>query len=133
MKSAQEALAKWQEQWRKALSGLGLKDEVSTLEAIDLIETLQNCFDKLKEADDLKKRIDGIDRDAAELEEEVKALLEKVAPDMLALPLDQAILQLRTMLSQAQKDGTLYDKLSEELGLATGRSLCGPKNLAKRK
>lgn len=117
LKVAQEALAKWQEQWRKALFGLGLKDEVSTLEAIDLIETLQNCFDKLKEADELKKRIDGIDRDAAELEKEVKALLEKVAPDMVALPLDQAILQLRTMLSQAQKDGALYDKLSEELDL----------------
>ena len=115
IKVAQDALTKWQEQWRKALLGLGLKDEVSTLEAIDLIETLQSCFDNLKEADDLKKRIDGIDRDAAELEKEVKALLEKVAPDMVALPLDQAILQLRTMLSQAQKDGTLYDKLSEEL------------------
>lgn len=115
IKVAQEALTKWQEQWRKALLGLGLKDVVSTLEAIDLIETLQSCFDNLKEADDLKKRIDGIDRDAAELEKEVKALLEKVVPNMLALPLDQTILQLRTMLSQAQKDDTLYDKLSEEL------------------
>ena len=115
LKTAQEALSRWQEQWRKALLGLGLKDEVSTLEAIDLIETLQSCFGKLKEADDLKKRIDGIDRDAAKLEKEVKALLEKVAPDMLAFPLDQVILQLRTMLNQAQKDGTLYDKLSEEL------------------
>jgi uncharacterized protein YhaN len=115
LKAAQEALAKWQEQWRKALLGLGVKDEVSTLEAIDLVETLQSCFDKLKEADDLKKRIDGIDRDAAELEKEVKALLEKVAPDMLALPLGQEILQLRTMLSQAQKDGILYDELSKEL------------------
>ncbi|MEA3414776.1 MAG: AAA family ATPase [Thermodesulfobacteriota bacterium] len=115
LKAAQEALAKWQEQWQKALFGLGLKDEVSTLEAIDIIETLQSCFDKLKEADDLKKRIDGIDRDAAELEKEVNVLLEKVAPAMLGLSLDQAILQLRTMLSQAQKDGALYEKLSEEL------------------
>ncbi len=117
LKTAQEALAKWQEQWQKALLGLGLKDEVSTLEAIDLIEILQNCFEKLKEADDLKSRIDGIDRDAAELEKEIKTLIEKVAPNMSSLPLDQAILQLRTMLSQAQKDGTLYDKLSEELEL----------------
>ena len=133
LKAAQEALAKWQEQWRKALLGLGLKDEVSTLEAIDLIETLQSCFDKLKEADDLKKRIDGIDRDAAELEKEVKALLEKVAPDMLALPLDQAILQLRTMLSQAQKDGTLYDKLSEELDSLQEEVSDGRENVAKCK
>ena len=115
LKAAQEALAHWLEQWRNALLVLGLKNEVSTLEAIDLIETLQSCFDKLKEADDLQKRIDGIDRDADEIEKEVRALVDKVAPDMLALPVDKAILQLRTMLSQAQKDGTLYNELSKDL------------------
>lgn len=115
LKDAQEALTNWQEQWQKAFLDLGLKGEVSTLEAIDLIEALQNCFDKLKEADDLKKRIDGIGSDAAVLKAAVKALLEKVAPDMVDLPLDQAILKLRTMLNQAQKDSTVYDKLSEEI------------------
>ncbi len=129
LESAQEALSKWQQQWQKALFGLGLKDEVSTLEAIDLIEILKSCFDKLKEVDDLKKRIDGIDRDAAELEKEVNALLENVAPDMLALPLDQAILQLRIMLSEAQKDGALYDKLSEELDSLQEEVSAAKKNL----
>jgi len=33
------------------------------------------------------------------------------------LPLEQAILQLRTMLNQAQNDSTLYNKLSEEYDL----------------
>lgn len=112
--TAQEALASWQEEWRKALSVLGLKNELSTLEAADCFDALQSCFDKLKEADDLQKRINGIDRDAEKLEMEVRALLEKVAPDMLPLPVVQAILQLRTMLGQAQKDGALLDKLSEE-------------------
>ena len=115
LKAAEEALAQWQDMWQKALAGLGLKDEVSTFEAIDFIEVLQNCFDKVKGADDLKSRIDGIDRGAAELEQEVRALVEQVAPDMLALPVDQGILQLRTRLNQAQKDSTLHAKISEEL------------------
>jgi uncharacterized protein YhaN len=115
LKAAREALAKWQEAWTKALMGLGLKDEVTPLHALDLIEILQNCFDKLKGAEDLKKRIAGIDRDAAQLEKELTVLLGKVAPGLLSLPLDQAILQLRTLLSQAQKDATLHGKLSEEL------------------
>ena len=115
LKSAQEDLIKWQEQWQKALLGLGLKEEVAPFEAIDLMETLKSCYEKLEKADDLKKRIAGIDRDAAELEKAVTALLEEVVPDLLGLPLDQAILQLRTRLSQAQKDGALYDKLFEEL------------------
>lgn len=114
-KEAQETLVAWQEQWEQAISGLGLKGEISTLEAMDYLETLQTCLNKVKEAGDLQKRIDGIDRDAGNLEKEVKALLQNSAPDMMALPLDQAILQLRALLSQAQKDNTLYDQLTEEL------------------
>jgi uncharacterized protein YhaN len=113
--AAQEALSDWQAQWRKATSGLGVDDRISTVEAIDIIETLQRCFDTLKEADDLQKRIDGIDRDAADLEAQVKALAETVAPDLPAVPLDQTIRQLRSRLSQAQKDSALHKDLSEEI------------------
>jgi uncharacterized protein YhaN len=129
LNTAREARADWQAQWQKALVVLGLKDEVSPLEALDLIDTLQSCFDKLKAADDLKKRIDGIDRDAADLETSVKALLETVAPDLMALPLDQAILQLRTLLNQAQKDATVYNKLSEELDTLQEEVAGATKNL----
>ncbi len=38
-----------------------------------------------------------------------------MAPDYLTLPPDQAILQIRTLLSQSQKESTLYDKLCEEI------------------
>ena len=112
--SCREDLVKWQEQWEEALDTLGLTSVVTVPEALDLIEILQNCFDRVKETDDLRKRIDGIDRDAAELTEDVNHLLHKVAPNKLKLPLDQAILQLRTMLSHAQKGSALSDKLSEE-------------------
>lgn len=113
-KVAQEALNEWQEQWKKALSGLGLKDEISPPEAPDMIDILQDCFNKLKEANDFKKRIDGIDRDAEELEKEVNALLEKVDSDIGDIALEQTVLRLRTKLSQAQKDKTLYEQYAEE-------------------
>ena len=129
LKTAQEALAKWQADWQKALSGLGLTEEVSTLEVIDIIDALQSCFDKLKEADDLQKRINGIDRDAGELEKEVRSLVGKVAPDMLALPVEQAILQLRTTHNQAQKDSTRYDELSEEYDLLQAEVSTAEKSL----
>ncbi|MDY6823674.1 MAG: AAA family ATPase [Thermodesulfobacteriota bacterium] len=114
-KVAQEDLNQWQGQWEKALSGLGLADEISPTEAPGMIDTLQDCFNKLKDADDLKKRIDGIDRDAAELEKAVKTLIEEADPDMGEINLEQAVLQLRTRLSQAQKDKTLYEQYAEEV------------------
>lgn len=113
--TAQQSLAKWQEQWIPAISGLGLTGAIATAEANELIDIVQACFDRVKEAADLKKRIEGIDRDALNLENDVQALRKIVAPGQLAQPLDQTILQLRTLLSHAQKDCTLHDKLSEEI------------------
>ncbi|MCA1793735.1 MAG: hypothetical protein LC660_07660, partial [Desulfobacteraceae bacterium] len=59
-----------------------MKADVSPLEAVDMLEILQQCFDRIKEAEDLKKRIAGIERDAADLEKAVTALVEKVAPSL---------------------------------------------------
>ena len=114
-KGAEQALARWQEQWSQAIAGLGENDRLSPLEAVDRIDILQSCFDKLKEGDDLQKRIDGIDRDASLFERETNELLAIVAPDMVGLPLDQTILQLRVMLDQAQKDGALQAQLAGEI------------------
>jgi uncharacterized protein YhaN len=113
--AAREGMKKWQEQWLKALAALGLSSEIATFEAIDLLDILQTCFARVKEAADLQKRIDGIDRDAGELAEEVRALLTLVAPGAFELPLDQAIVHMRTLLGQSQNDCTLCDKLSEEI------------------
>lgn len=115
LSDAQDSLDSWKDQWAKALSGLGLKEEISVHEANDYFDTLQNCLDKVNEAEDLRKRIEGIDRDAGDLEKEVKVLLQQVDPAWLPLPLDQAILQLKAALAQALKDSTRYDQLSEEL------------------
>lgn len=115
LRDAQQSLKNWHDQWKTAFSGLGLKEEISVHEATDYFDTLQHCLDKVKEAVDLQKRINGIDRDADGLEKEVRETLEKVAPEMLSLPLDQAIKQLKIALAQAQHDSTRYDQLSEEL------------------
>jgi len=115
LSTAREALSEWKARWNNAIAGLGLQGEITTFEAMDLLDILQTCFDRVKEAADLKKRIDGIDRDAMHLENDVKDLLTQVAPDKLSLPLEQAILQVRALLSQSQKDYTLYAKLSEEI------------------
>lgn len=127
--AARDALKKWQEQWQKALAGLGLHSEIATFEAIDLVEILQSCFARVKEAADLQKRIDGIDRDAGELEQDVRALLTQVAPGALELPLDQAIVHVRTLLGQSQNDCTLHDKLSEEIDALQTEVAGAEKNL----
>ncbi len=129
LKSSRAAKVDWGEQWQKALFGLAAHCETTTLEALELIDILQSCFDKLKEAEDLQKRIDGIDRDVAELDQEVKSVVEAVSPDLMVFPLDQKIMQLRVKVDQAQKDTTLHDKLSDELDSLKGEVFATQKTM----
>ncbi len=115
LKTAKALLSRWQADWRQAIADIGLEKAVSHHEAIDMMESLQNCFDQLKSAQDLQKRIDGIDRDAEALERAVREICKKVTPDMPEMPVDQAILELRSRVNQAEKQRTLHDKLTHEI------------------
>jgi uncharacterized protein YhaN len=108
-------LTDWQAKWEQAVSGLGLDANISPSEAHDYLDNLQNCLAKIREADDLQKRIDGIDRDAAEFEREVKDLLRRVGTAEPTVPVDQAVLHLRASLEQARDERTKYNQLQEDI------------------
>ncbi|SDO57625.1 YhaN family protein [Desulforhopalus singaporensis] len=130
-REAKQAFTDWQQQWQEAVAGLGFTKEISTLEAVDYLETLQNCLDKVKQATDLQKRISGIDRDAGQLEKEIQSVLVDAAPSLMDLPLDQAILQLRALLRRAQDEKTLCDQLTGEQELLQADIAIGKKHLQK--
>jgi uncharacterized protein YhaN len=105
----------WQKQWRKALSGLGFTEEASPEEAFDKMELIKTFFERLKEADDLQKRIDGIDRDEKAFQKEVLRVINNVAPQLASLPVDHAVLQLTKMLKQEQTHKIVADELTGEI------------------
>jgi len=113
--AAEEELRQWQSLWEEAVTPLGIASRTLPAEVIDFIETLQQCFDKLKEADDFRSRIAGIDRDAAGFEMEVQALAREIAPDLAGLDADQIISQLKTRLGRAYKDQALVQQYTEEI------------------
>lgn len=111
---AETARIEWHERWNKALAGLGLTDQVLPSEALDLLETIGDCFDKLEKAKDFQSRIDGIGRDMDKFRGDVQTLLMQAAPDLKDLAPDQAALQLHTMLGKARQDNELLKKNTEE-------------------
>lgn len=132
-REAQEAFESWKKQWHNVISEFGMKGEVSPSEVLDFLETLQDCFNKEKEATDLQKRIDGIDRDAESLEAEVKTVLQNAAIPTLDLPLEQVILKLRTLLKQEQADKSLLEQLTVESESLQADSSIAKKNLLDAK
>lgn len=116
---AEAAKLEWQVQWDKALAGLGLRDKILPSEALDLLETIGNCFEKLEKAREFQSRIDGIDRDVNKFNIDVLALVKKAAPDLQKLSPDQAALQMHTKLGKARQAHELLKKINEEIETLT--------------
>jgi uncharacterized protein YhaN len=119
--TAREELASWEKRWHESAAlfikteGSGGRFPFPPEEANDILESLRGCFLKLKEADELHKRIAGIDRDAGDFEAAVQDLAKKVAPDLEGVQPEQAVLQLQNLLKQNLAQKTLLQKYTREI------------------
>lgn len=73
---------KWRTQWAQAVISIGLGPEASPGQASAVMDEIKTLFDKLKEAEILTKRIEGIDRDAANFEQKIREFVATYTPDM---------------------------------------------------
>jgi len=121
--AAGEELANWEKRWRESAS-LFIKTEsicsetpslIEPEDVNDILENLQGCFLKVKEAGELQKRIEGIDRDAKDFITEVQNLVIKVAPELKELETEQIVLQLQKLLKKNLEQKTLLQKYTREI------------------
>ena len=118
-----EELRLWRQEWQEVVGSLGGDRQIHPAEAGDVLENLHNCFARLKEVDELRKRIEGIDRDAGRFEEVALALAREIAPPLMAQPPGQVVAQLKTLLNQARNDRTLHARYLQETKEATEEKL----------
>ncbi len=109
----------WQIKWDKALVGLELKEQISPSEALDLLETISACFDKLAKAKELQSRIDGIDRDVDKFTSDVQIMLKQTSPDLKKLSPDQSVIKLHSRLGKARQDSELLKTNNAEVEALT--------------
>jgi len=102
-------LLAWRQEWQEVLADLGGDREIHPAEAGDLLDNLHSCFAKLKETDDLRKRIDGIIRDTQRFEENALALAEIISPARMGQSAGEIVAQLKTLLNLARTDKTLRE------------------------
>jgi len=93
-------LRQWQRNWGPAVKPIGLMADAMPAQAVAVVEELKILFDKLKEADILQKRIQGIQRDETAFNARVRLLLESIAPDLKGHTPDEAVLELQNRLKQ---------------------------------
>ncbi|MCP4745426.1 MAG: AAA family ATPase [Desulfobacteraceae bacterium] len=125
MKTAQSKLASsekdlelWRLQWQQAVNKIGLGADTTPDQANAVMAELKSLFEKLKQAQILKKRIVRIDHDMSLFDEKVSTLVDVVAPDLANHPAAGAASELYHRLKHARdawtKKETLEKQLSQE-------------------
>lgn len=111
---AEAELGQWQAQWQEAVTPLGLAGHAPPAEALDFLETLQRCCDKVQEGDDFRKRIEGMTRDDRDFEARILNLAQEIAPDLRDLPPPQAVAQLKARLGRASQEQAVLRQYARE-------------------
>ncbi|PUB84842.1 MAG: chromosome segregation protein SMC [gamma proteobacterium symbiont of Ctena orbiculata] len=112
---ATEALEAWKMQWGDLMQSLGLRAESSPSEVDDFIERLRALFSKQGEAEKLRIRLNAIDEDAMAFCGQVGALVATIAPELVDLPADDAVVRLNSLLSENRSRQTKRQQIEEQI------------------
>ncbi len=107
-------LETWRGQWEQSAQLPGTTTSFEPEAAQDLLDTIERIFSGLKEADELKSRMQGIDRDCLEFEKEVQDLVRETVPELKGQPVATCVLQLYERLTEAGKEQALHEKYAKE-------------------
>ena len=127
----EEELAAWGENWRRNMAKIGIDADTGPSAALAVIESLKEARGQIQEAEVLKKRIDGIDRDGAEFKARVEELAGSLAPDLAAEPHDRAAELLNTRLTAARQSDAEYRSLAEQLAAAKKEEADAQKRISR--
>ncbi len=98
------SVGKLQSEWAGSMERLGLEPGALPEQANSRLATLQDLFEKFKEVDRFRARLQHIDSDADVFAQDVRALCQSVAPELQSLPAEQALHRLVERLEQARVD-----------------------------
>ena len=107
-------LRRWQKEWEQAVKPLGLAADARPSAANAVMDELKSLFDKLREAEVLQQRLDGIERDAEAFTRKVRALAGAVAADLAARPVDEVALELQRRLTGARQTQSKRQTLQKQ-------------------
>ncbi len=88
--------------WASEMERLGLEKTALPAQANSRLTSLQSLFEKYREADRYRSRLEHIDRDAAQFTKDVEDLVGQVAPELLGQPFDTAFQSLLGQLEAAR-------------------------------
>ncbi len=118
MSRVEEELTTWRKAWSRKISRIGLGGDAAPRVVTAVIEGMRESRAQRGEADILRKRIQGIDRDAEDFRQRVRGLAATLAPALEDEPPDQAARRLNVCLTAAREAQTDRRNLEKQLATA---------------
>jgi uncharacterized protein YhaN len=112
---ATEDLAAWQLRWRSAMEVIGCPEDASAEQANERLGRLDDLFKHNDELEGLKDRIRKIGEDAEAFSADVRKISERIRPDLVELPVEQAVGELVSGLNKARADKLQRDHLTSQI------------------
>jgi len=120
----------WRVRWGKNVAKIGMDAEASPTAALVVMDSIREAKTLMDEADVLRKRIEGIDGDAGLFRQQVKDLVDGLAPDLKEEPQDRAALLLNARLTEARDLMSRQENLKKQLTTAEAQHQSAEKQTA---
>jgi uncharacterized protein YhaN len=120
LKDADEAFEDWKRLWNEVVGDLGLDADSMPAEAVEILENISSLFAKFKEANDIKHRVDGIDKDAKGFEAELAKVVSTVRPSYAEISTEEAVNRLNKVLEETSRDEAKRNQLASQIEKAQG-------------
>ena len=114
----QRTLEAWQADWNRHLARIRIEAGTSPTAALSVIDSLKDARSLIADAETLRNRIEGIDRDAAAFSARVKGLITTLAPELAQEQPDRAAEALNVRLTAARRTDAEHRGLLEQLKAA---------------
>jgi uncharacterized protein YhaN len=111
---AEGQLAAWTRDWSALMQTLGQPETASPGEVSDYLQTLSDALSRSDEARELALRIHGIDHEAQDFERDANGLIARLAPDLAAVPVVDAIVALGSRLTDQRQAMTRRNELRKQ-------------------
>lgn len=112
---AEQDLKQWKADWATEMEALGLSNDALPSQANSVLQDIGRLFQKFRDADQVRIRLEGIDRDAREFASDVKELVGKTLPELAKQSPEDAVSLLTTRLKEARIDQEKRDSLSQQI------------------
>lgn len=110
-----QQLEQWQSAWANALIPLEIAGDTVPETVRDILKGLDDVLVSLNEISKLRRRIERMEEDAKNFQQEINLLLEKIAPAWLNEPIEHVIHKLSNQLNQIENDTARFSQLQQQL------------------